>query len=231
MCSRSPRRFIFQVQRVHQGLEKVCSLIGATRKVAWNGEGSSSKTIKKRKEEGGGEKKKRYRKVERRDNRSSTGRQNIPKDPWRIRFSHIQRGTEGEEKEVAATIKWKKKKKKWKYVCPIFLSALGRSHDNVRTANKRVATIGGANAHSRRDRLSFVTSFTLSNDTHRFWTRSYASRPGTWHRLQPLLFPLFSAFLLFFRVPLSFPSSLHRFAAIIVFPASFSMLLTCLRDG
>lgn len=61
--------------------------------------------------------------------------------------------------------------------------------------------------------------------------RSYASRPGTWHRLQPLLFPLFSAFLLFFRVPLSFPSSLHRFAAIIVFPASFSTLLTCLRDG
>lgn len=58
MCSRSPRRFIFQVQRVHQGLEKVCSLIGATRKVAWNGEGSSSKTIKKRKEGGGGERKK-----------------------------------------------------------------------------------------------------------------------------------------------------------------------------
>lgn len=117
MCS----RFIFQVQGVHQGPEKVCSLIGATRKVAWNGEGSSSKTIKKRKE-GGEREKKRYRKVERRDNRSSTGRQNIPKDPWRIRFSHIQRGTEGEEKEVAATIKWKKKKK-WKYVCPIFLSS------------------------------------------------------------------------------------------------------------
>lgn len=196
MCSRSPRRFIFQVQRVHQGLEKVCSLIGATRKVAWNGEGSSSKTIKKRKE-GGEREKKRYRKVERRDNRSSTGRQNIPKDPWRIRFSHIQRGTEGEEKEVAATIKWKKKKKKWKYVCPIFLSALGRSHDNVRTANKRVATIGGANAHSRRDRLSFVTSFTLSNDTHRFWTflrqpsRHLASTPAfiisSFFRVPPLL--------------------------------------------
>lgn len=59
------------------------------------------------------------------------------------------------------------------------------------TANKRVATIGGANAHSRRDRLSFVTSFTLSNDTHRFWTRSYASRPGTWHRDSRLYYFLF----------------------------------------
>jgi len=49
------------------------------------------------------------------------------------------------------------------------------------TANKRVAAIGGANAHSRPDRLSFVTSFTVSNDTHCFWTpSSYANRaPGT----------------------------------------------------
>lgn len=99
--------------------KKVCSLIGATWKVAWNGEGSVLvRTIKKRKE---GERKKRsetrYRKAERRDNRSSTGRQNIPKDPWRIGFSHTRVHT-GEE-EVAATIKWKK----WKYVCPIFLSS------------------------------------------------------------------------------------------------------------
>lgn len=49
------------------------------------------------------------------------------------------------------------------------------------TANKRVAAIGGANAHSRPDRLSFVTSFTVSNDTHCFWTpSSYANRaPGS----------------------------------------------------
>lgn len=47
--------------------------------------------------------------------------------------------------------------------------------------NKRVAAIGGANAYSRADRLSFVTSFTVSNDTHCFWTpSSYANRaPGT----------------------------------------------------
>lgn len=49
------------------------------------------------------------------------------------------------------------------------------------TANKRVAAIGGANAHSRPDRLSFVTSFTVSNDTNCFWMPpSYAKRaPGT----------------------------------------------------
>lgn len=59
--------------------------------------------------------------------------------------------------------------------CPLL-----RSRQYV-TANKRVAAIGGANAHSRLDRLSFVTSFTVSNDTHCFWTpSSYANRaPGT----------------------------------------------------
>ena len=36
------------------------------------------------------------------------------------------------------------------------------------TANKRVAAIGGARTHSRSDRISFVTSFTVSNDTHCF---------------------------------------------------------------
>lgn len=64
-------------------------------------------------------------------------------------------------------------------------------HTTMCDRKQTVATIGGANAHSRRDRLSFVTSFTLSNDTHCFWTRSYASRPCTWHRLEALLFPFF----------------------------------------
>lgn len=46
------------------------------------------------------------------------------------------------------------------------------------TTNKRLAAIGGANAHSNPDRLSFVTSFTVSNDTHCFWTPSSSS---TWY--------------------------------------------------
>lgn len=112
--------------------------------------------------------------------------------------------------------------KKWKYLFSVTRQCV--------TANKRVATIGGANAHSRRDRLSFVKSFTLSNDTHCFWTRSYASRPCTWHRLHALLFPFFSALDSYFAslsavFPSPPPSLQHRFAAIIVFPASFSTVL------
>ena len=39
--------------------------------------------------------------AERKDNRSSTGRQNIPKDPWRITFSHAA-ATEGEDESQNA---------------------------------------------------------------------------------------------------------------------------------
>lgn len=48
------------------------------------------------------------------------------------------------------------------------------------TANKRAEAIGGANGYSRADRLSFVTSFTGSNDTHCFCPSSYTNlTPGT----------------------------------------------------
>lgn len=59
--------------------------------------------------------------------------------------------------------------------CPLL------QRDNMWPQTNDMAAIGGANAHSRPDRLSFVTSFTLSNDTHCFWTpSSYANRaPGT----------------------------------------------------
>lgn len=213
----------------------MCSLIGKCH--SKGGEGSVLVTIKKRKE---GERERKNALQEGREKGQSLVNR-ASKHPQGSMANHILTRIytrsvarkEGEE-EVAATaevptIKWKK----WKYVCPAFL----RSHDNVWTANKRVATIGGANAHSRRDRLSFVTSFTLSNDTHCFWTRSYASRPGTWHRLEAGF--IISFFFFFFprssssarpclhRANLhtrSFPSSLHRFA-IIVFPASFSTVL------
>lgn len=74
------------------------------------------------------------------------------------------------------------------------------------TANKRVAAIGGANAHSRPDRLSFVTSFTVSNDTNCFWMpSSYARRaPGTDSLYySPFLLRTPSAFRLLFRPILS----------------------------
>lgn len=128
--------------------------------------------------------------AERKDNRSSTGRQNIPKDPWRITFSHAAT-TDGKKSRKTPTAEVPTINEEVPWPCLIFLC----SARQCVTANKRMATIGGANTHSRPDRLSFVTSFTLSNDTHCFWTHSYANRPSTWHRLA-LLFP-------FFRVRLS----------------------------
>lgn len=128
--------------------------------------------------------------AERKDNRSSTGRQNIPKDPQRITFSHAGT-TDGEKSRKTPTAEVPTINEEVPWPCLIFLC----SARQCVTANKRMATIGGANTHSRPDRLSFVTSFTLSNDTHCFWTHSYANRPSTWHRLA-LLFP-------FFRVRLS----------------------------
>lgn len=75
------------------------------------------------------------------------------------------------------------------------------------TANKRMAAIGGANAYSPRDRLSFVTSFTVSNDTHCFWTPSYA-RPGHL-ALTRFIISFFSASLFLF-IPLSPEPSLSH---------------------
>lgn len=67
-----------------------------------------------------------------------------PKDPWQIRFSQ---GNEAKKRIRVRQV------------------ALPRQ---CVTANKRVAAIGGARAHSRLDRISFVMSFTVSNDTHCF---------------------------------------------------------------
>ena len=76
------------------------------------------------------------------------------------------------------------------------------------TANKRVAAIGGANAHSRPDRLSFVTSFTVSNDTNCFWMPSSYAMPGRAPGTDSLYYSSFllrtpSAFRLLFRPILS----------------------------
>lgn len=103
------------------------------------------------------------------------------------------------------------------------------------TANKRVAAIGGANAHSSPDRLSFVTSFTVSNDTNCFWMpSSYAKRaPGTdslYYSPFLLRTPAPSAFRLLFRSILSSCFYLRNDRAIylFVFP-SRSVFLALVR--
>lgn len=87
------------------------------------------------------------------------------------------------------------------------------------TANKRAAAIGGANAHSRPDRLSFVTSFTVSNDTNCFWMPSYVKRaPGTDSLYySPFLLRTPSAFRLLFRPILSSCFYLRNDRAIYLF--------------
>lgn len=107
--------------------------------------------------------------------------------------------------------------------------------------NKRVAAIGGANAYSRPDRLSFVTSFTVSNDTHCFWTpSSYANRaPGTDSlyyssfptlspRPPPILAPVSISFSLFIVLSLSpFPHPLLLFSISVTLARSISSSSRC----
>lgn len=236
------RRFIFQ--GVHPGARTLRKSVLVNREVPlerWR----RIRPRDDKEKEGGGEREKKNALQEGREKGQSLVNR-ASKHPQGSMANHILTRIytrsvarkEGEE-EVAATaevptIKWKK----WKYVCPAFL----RSHDNVWTANKRVATIGGANAHSRRDRLSFVTSFTLSNDTHCFWTRSYASRPGTWHRLEAGF--IISFFFSFFRVPPlprvpvctapTYTRALSLPPCIVSLSSCFPLLFprcSCLRDG
>lgn len=105
------------------------------------------------------------------------------------------------------------------------------------TANKRAAAIGGANAHSKPDRLSFVTSFTVSNDTNCFWMPSYTERaPGTDSLYySPFLLRTPSAFRLLFRPILSSCFYLRNDRAIylfVVLSAALSAFLALVRcDG